>query len=65
MTAQERVYTAIGGGMPDRVPVVPKIWVDLGARLTGTSLIDVVSDPLTALSVIARAGRDCRDSRRL
>ena len=60
MTTQERVHTAISGGMPDRVPVVPKIWVDLGARLTGASLIDVISDPLTALRVIARAGRDCR-----
>jgi uroporphyrinogen-III decarboxylase len=60
MTAQERIYTAIDGGVPDRVPVVPKIWVDLGARLTGTPLADVVSDPLTALQVIARAGSACR-----
>jgi hypothetical protein len=60
MTAWERVYTAIDGGVPDRVPVVPKIWVDLGARLTDTSLTEVVADPLTALRVIARAGRACR-----
>jgi hypothetical protein len=46
--------------VPDRVPVVPKIWVDLGARLTGTPLTEVVIDPLTALEVIARAGKICR-----
>ena len=59
MTAQERTYTAIDGGVPDRVPVVPKIWVDLGARLTGIPLTEVVRDPLTALRVIARAGQAC------
>ena len=59
MTAQERTFTAIDGGVPDRVPVVPKIWVDLGARLTDTPLTEVVADPLTALRVIARAGREC------
>ncbi len=59
MTVIERIYTAIDGGVPDRVPVVPKIWVDLGARLTNTPLTEVVIDPLTALRVIARAGREC------
>jgi hypothetical protein len=54
------LYTAIDGDVPDRVPVVPKIWVDLGARLTGTPLTEVVGDPLTALRVIARAGRECK-----
>lgn len=60
MTANERVYTAMDGGMPDRVPVVPKIWVDLGAALTNTPLVDVVTNPMTALRVIAGAGRLCR-----
>jgi hypothetical protein len=46
--------------VPERVPVVPKIWVDLGARLTETPLTEVVADPLTALRVIARAGKSCR-----
>jgi hypothetical protein len=45
--------------MPDRVPVVPKIWVDLGARLTDTPLTEVIAEPLTALRVIGRAGREC------
>jgi hypothetical protein len=59
MLPAERVYTAIDGRVPDRVPVVPKIWVDLGARLIGIPLTEVISDPLTALRVIARAGREC------
>ncbi|NLC67327.1 MAG: hypothetical protein GX754_00770 [Clostridiaceae bacterium] len=54
--AYQRIYTALSGGIPDRVPVLPKIWVDLAASLTGTPLIEVVKNPLTALMTIARAG---------
>ena len=60
MNAWERTYQAVSGGVPDRVPVVPKIWVDLAARLTGTDLEDVIRDPNTALRVIADAGRLCK-----
>lgn len=56
MNPWQRLYTAISGRVPDRVPVVPKIWVDLGAALTGTDLIEVIEEPLTALRVIADAG---------
>jgi hypothetical protein len=68
MQAFERVYAAMDGtagggagraGLPDRVPVVPKIWVDLAARLTGTPLLEVLRDPYTALRVIADAGPAC------
>ena len=55
MTASERIYTAIAGGKPDRVPVVPKIWVDLGSRLTGMPLTQVISDPFSALAIAASA----------
>jgi hypothetical protein len=57
MTPAERLYTAVSGGLPDRIPFVPKLWVDSAARLTGTDLLDVVEDPLRALSVIVEAGR--------
>jgi len=60
MKPEERIYTAISCKVPDRVPVIPKIWVDLAARLTGTSLIEVIADPLTALRVIVEAGLICR-----
>ena len=51
MTAQQRFYTALSGGLPDRVPTLPKIWVDLGAALTATDLREVVEDPATAMRV--------------
>ncbi len=56
MTPYQRLYTAVSGGVPDRVPVVPKIFVDSAARLTGVSLLDVIEQPLTALRVILDAG---------
>jgi hypothetical protein len=45
MTSFERFQVAIHGGRPDRVPVAPKIWIDLAARLTNTPLRDVLADP--------------------
>ena len=52
MTPKQCFYTALSGGMPDRVPTLPKIWVDLGAALTGTELRDVVEEPSTAMRVV-------------
>jgi uroporphyrinogen-III decarboxylase len=60
MNSEERIYTALSGKTPDRVPVVPKIWVDLGARITRTSLVEVITDPFTALRVIVDAGLACQ-----
>ena len=59
MNAEQRLYTAIDRRIPDRVPVVPKIWVDLAAKITQTSLYEVISNPETALRVIIDAGIDC------
>lgn len=56
MNPNQRVYAAISGKVPDRVPVVPKIWVDLAARLTETSLYDVITSPDIALEVIVNTG---------
>jgi hypothetical protein len=56
---RDRLYTALSGGVPDRVPVAPKIWVDLAGALTGTALEDIVRDPSTALEVVVRAGLQC------
>jgi hypothetical protein len=60
VNVRTRLYTAIDGDVPDRVPVVPKIWVDLASQLLGTDLTEVVTDPLAALRVIAEAGLVCR-----
>ena len=62
MTPRERLRTAILGHRseqpPDRVPVLPKIWVDLGAALTGVPLQRVIEEPLTALQAVALAARE-------
>jgi uroporphyrinogen-III decarboxylase len=55
MNASQRLYTAMSAGIPDRVPVVPKIWVDLAAALTGIELLDVVGDPMVGLRAILDA----------
>lgn len=47
----------MNGGRPDRVPVMPKIWVNLAARLTGTGLIEVIQNPRTAMKVVIDAAR--------
>jgi len=66
MNPAERFYTALSGGTPDRVPVLPKIWVDLGAVLTGIELRQVVEEPATAMGVIPEAALQVKsDSARL
>jgi hypothetical protein len=50
----------MSGGRADRVPVIPKMWVDTAACLTGTGLLDVVRDPETALGVMIDAALVCR-----
>jgi uroporphyrinogen-III decarboxylase len=57
MNSRERVIAALKNQQGDRVPVIPKIWVDFPARVTNTGIRDVIRDPLTALRVIALAGR--------
>jgi hypothetical protein len=52
MTAPERVYTAMSGGMPDRVPAIPKITVDCATRILGVDMLEVLRDPFLALKVI-------------
>lgn len=52
MTPKQCFYTALSGGLPDRVPTLPKIWVDLGAALTGTELRKVVENSSTAMRVV-------------
>lgn len=52
MTAAQRFSTALSGAMPDRVPTLAKIWVDLGAALAGRELREIIEDPLTAMKVV-------------
>ncbi|GAB4116498.1 MAG: hypothetical protein Kow00103_12240 [Candidatus Caldatribacteriota bacterium] len=55
MKPKERILKAISGKVPDRVPSVPKIWVDLAAQIMGIPLVEVIQDPQTALQVIVDA----------
>ena len=55
MSATQQLHTTLSGGRPDRVPTLPKIWVDLAAALTGTSLRDVIEDPATAMQIVVEA----------
>lgn len=55
MNASNRFRVAMAGGRPDRIPVVPKIWIDLAARLTGTPLREVLADPAASMRVILDA----------
>jgi len=55
MLPSERVYLSVSGKVPDRVPNVPKIWIDLGAVLAKKNLLEVIQHPLTALKVIAKS----------
>jgi uroporphyrinogen-III decarboxylase len=50
----------MSGGKADRVPVIPKMWVDTAANLTGTSLLEVVRHPETALRVMIDAALVCQ-----
>ena len=49
MAASERFYKAISGLRPDRIPSFPKIWLDLGAILTGLDCIGPL-DPLSFMN---------------
>lgn len=49
------MYSAVSGGKPDRVPTLPKIWVDLAATLTGVSFKDVIRDPYLTLTTLIEA----------
>ncbi|AQQ71689.1 methylcobalamin:coenzyme M methyltransferase [Limihaloglobus sulfuriphilus] len=54
---EQRIVASLTGGEIDRIPVMPKIWVDFSAKVTGTDIREVIENPVTALDVIARAGQ--------
>ncbi len=56
LTPPERLRRAFAGEAVDRVPFVPKIWLDLAAMLTHTDMRAIIEDPLLALQVLVDAG---------
>lgn len=57
MNPKQRFIAALRRREVDRVPVVPKIWVDYAARYTHTDLKQIIQDPLCANYTIAMAGK--------
>ncbi len=55
MTATQHLLDTFNGIRTDRCPVVPKIWLDLAARLTGTAPREIIEDPARALTVVIDA----------
>jgi len=55
MTPAERLTATFAGRKPDHVPVMPKIWVNVASRITGTPLRDVIEDASTAMRVTVDA----------
>jgi uroporphyrinogen-III decarboxylase len=45
MQGKERVLCAIRGGRPDRTPVLPQIWLDHAAQVSGIAPVDIIERP--------------------
>lgn len=56
LSPPERLRRAFAGEAVDRVPFIPKIWLDLAAMLTNTDMRTVIEDPFLALKVMVDAG---------
>ncbi len=55
-----RIYNALSKKETDQVPYMPKIWVKLACEITGSSIIDILSDSYKAMEVILEAGKICK-----
>jgi len=45
MKGKQRVLTAMRRGQPDCVPVMPQIWLDHAARISGIAPLDIIQHP--------------------
>jgi uroporphyrinogen-III decarboxylase len=55
MTHTQHLLDTFNGIRTDRCPVVPKIWLDLAARVTGTEPREIIEAPARALTVVIDA----------
>lgn len=55
MTPTQHLLDTFNGIRTHRGPIVPKIWLDLAARLTGTTPREIIEDPARALTVVIDA----------
>lgn len=54
-SAQRRMYQALSGQKPDRVPTLPKIWLNLAAKIQRVAIEDVAGSPARAMRTIVDA----------
>ncbi len=57
MNAKERVKVAMELGQPDRVPVLPAMWVDHAASSMKVKFVDVLKNPWLGYEVMEKAAR--------
>lgn len=57
MTPKQCFYEALSNKMPERVPTLAKIWVDLSCAIVGSDLRQVVEEPELAMRVVVEAAR--------
>jgi hypothetical protein len=60
MLPRERVLAVFQHDIPDRVPVIPKIWIDLAANALEIPYIEVINDPALAMRAIVDAALKLR-----
>jgi uroporphyrinogen-III decarboxylase len=60
MRSRERVFRVLNGQGPDRVPIIPKIWVDLAANIMGVPFAELLRDPELAMRTVVRAALKVR-----
>ncbi len=56
MSAIKRFENVMYKKLPDRVPFVPKIWVDLASNITEVPYIEIINDPELAMRTVVEAG---------
>ena len=57
MTGKERLHAAMDGKTTDLTAVMPKMWVDVAARVMGISMAEAMGDPARSTAVIVDAAR--------
>ena len=55
MNCFDRLYSAISGKIPDRVPYLPKIWIDLACKINKTEYESIINNPYLILDELAKA----------
>lgn len=55
MQPRERVLAVLNQRAYDRVPFIPKMWIDLAANVLALPYVDVLNDPALGMRAVAQA----------